>query len=246
MKCENCGGNLSLEDVVCPYCDSVNEHAIQHIRDMNRYKREFEGTRKNVEEVAKKHTGNMVKIVTICILLIAIIICCFLSDQSYSIRREINENKAEREFEQNQKILLQYLEEGEYYSFYSYIYEKNIPTYHGKYEEFKEIYYATNQYTYIYDLVVSLQGNGKYIGKEEMWEMLITSVNDFYKVYDENNYLHIAEGEPYYEAVKGIEDRIKALLVTYMGLSKEDVENFGELTNTQRRRLIEESGVYEK
>lgn len=246
MKCENCGGNLSLEDVVCPYCDSVNEHTIQHIRDMNRYKREFEGTRKNVEEVAKKHTGNMVKIVTICILLIAIIICCFLSDQSYSIRIEINENKAEREFEQNQKILLQYLEEGEYYSFYSYIYEKNIPTYHGKYEEFREIYYATNQYTYIYDFVVSLQGNGKYIDKEEMLEMLITSVNDFYKVYDENNYLHIAEGEPYYEAVKGIEDRIKALLVTYMGLSKEDVENFGELTNTQRRRLIEESGVYEK
>lgn len=246
MKCENCGGNLSLEDVVCPYCDSVNEHAIQHIRDMNRYKREFEGTRKNVEEVAKKHTGNMVKIVTICILLIAIIICCFLSDQSYSIRREINENKAEREFEQNQKILLQYLEEGEYYSFYSYIYEKNIPTYHGKYEEFRGIYYAISQYTYMYEIIMRLQRNEKYMDKESMREMLISSVNDFYKVFDNQNTKYIAEGEPYYADLKEIEDRIKALLVTYVGLSKEDTENFDELTNTQRRRIIEESGVYEK
>lgn len=42
MKCKYCGGEISLEDVKCPYCGRENEEAVQHIKDMQYYQGEFE------------------------------------------------------------------------------------------------------------------------------------------------------------------------------------------------------------
>ena len=37
MRCEYCGGNISLEAEECPYCGAPNKHAKQHAKDMKKY-----------------------------------------------------------------------------------------------------------------------------------------------------------------------------------------------------------------
>lgn len=246
MKCEKCGGNLSLEDVVCPYCDALNEHAVAHIRDMNRYKREFEGTRDTVEAVAKSHSGIMVRIVTICVLIVLIIICGILNSEAYSIKRSINQKKADKEFKENQKILSQYLEEKDYCSFYAFIYGRDIPTYKGAYEEYKKLYFVTTQYSQFFDDVMKLEADNIYTDKGYYIERLSDCLNEFYRAYNEEEYCYVGESGRDYEVTKDIENQLKALLVTYVGLSKANVENLAELTNAQRSVLIEENLGYEE
>lgn len=48
MKCKNCGGEVRLEDLHCPYCGSPNEEAMRHARDMQHYRKEFQQTSSQV------------------------------------------------------------------------------------------------------------------------------------------------------------------------------------------------------
>ena len=246
MKCEKCGGNLTLEDVVCPYCDALNEHAVEHIREMNRYKREFEGTKDTIEAVAKSHSGIMIRIVTICVLIVLIIGCGILSSEAHSIRRNINQKNAKRELSDNQKILSQYLEDKDYYSFYAFINGRDIQTHMGEYEEYGNLYFISMQYMQIYDIVLKLNDKDAYTDKEYYKERLISVLNEFYRVYDEKEYCYVGESGRDFEVAMDVENRIKAFLVTYVGLNKEDVEDMAELTNVQRSVLIEERYLYEE
>lgn len=45
MKCEFCGGTLSLENEYCPHCGRPNEHARKHIEDMRHYDSVYEETK---------------------------------------------------------------------------------------------------------------------------------------------------------------------------------------------------------
>lgn len=81
MKCESCGGNLTLEDVVCPYCEAVNPHAIEHIRQMKRYQKDYEGTKEQVYDVTKRYVSVSVRIIVIAVLIVLIILCGVLSDE---------------------------------------------------------------------------------------------------------------------------------------------------------------------
>ena len=96
MKCEKCGGNLSLEDVVCPHCDTLNEHAVQHIRDMNKYKKDYEGTKQEVYTVTKSYAGISVRIVIIAILVVLIVACSLLSEEFYSMKRKSEQAKSKK------------------------------------------------------------------------------------------------------------------------------------------------------
>ena len=36
MRCENCGGEISLEAAFCEYCGSPNAHAQSHAKEMKK------------------------------------------------------------------------------------------------------------------------------------------------------------------------------------------------------------------
>lgn len=246
MKCEKCGGNLTLEDVVCPHCEALNEHAVEHIREMNRYKKEFEGTKDTVEAVAKSHSGIMVRIVTICVLVVLIIVCGIIYGEAYSIRRNINRSKANKELAENQTILNRYIEDKDYNSFYAFVYGNDIETYKGDYEEYEKLYFITMQYTLIYDTVMKLNDKATYTDKEYYKERLINTVNEFYRVFNKQEYCYVGDAGRDYEVAKDVENRMKAFFVTYLGFSPEDLEGMDELTNAQRSVLIEEKYLYEE
>ena len=70
MKCENCGGRISLEDEFCPSCGAVNRNAQKHIKDMRRYQSTFANVQQDVQEATKRYSEVTVRIIMIAVLLI--------------------------------------------------------------------------------------------------------------------------------------------------------------------------------
>ena len=65
MKCEFCGGTLSLEEEYCPHCGQANKHAKQHIKDMRHYQGKFENTEKYVRNKATTYSEVSVRAIII-------------------------------------------------------------------------------------------------------------------------------------------------------------------------------------
>ena len=230
MKCENCGGNLTLEDVVCPHCEALNEHAVEHIREMNRYKREFEDTREEVYSVAKSYAGITTRIVVIAVLVVLTIVCGILGGEAYSIRGDMLKAEAKKNLEESKATLDYYLETRDYYALAAFSNEKNIHTYEGDFAEYDSMLYAAKQYAFLYDYIMKaaypyegmdMQNNVKWIG-----ELLVA----FYKIFDAESIHYVGESETDYEHALQMQEQIYALLMAYCNLTKEDVEALATMT----------------
>ncbi len=240
MKCISCGGNLSLEDVVCPYCDALNEHAVDHIREMNRYKREFEGTRQEVYSVTKGYAGISVRAIIGVVLVILIALSAFLVEESYSIKRSIMEGKASRNVEEYKEIMEQYLEDRDYYAFSMFCSEKCIETYDTAYEEYADIIYASNYYRYVYGNIMQLFNPYSDSYYNDTVQRLSEHLDYFYKVWDEEGYNYVGDSEKDRRVIEEMQEQIHALLVTYCGLTQEDLVTLPGMSRGKRAVLIEE------
>mgnify|MGYP007081514319 FL=1 len=135
MKCEYCGGSLSLEDEYCPHCGQPNKHAKQHIKDMRRFQGEFEDTRNYVYEKTKTYTEMTVRVIIIAVLIILIVVTSIARVRSWKIVDSLREGSAAMHYAGYSKVMDQYLVEEDYVDFYQYCLEKNIRYYKGAYEE---------------------------------------------------------------------------------------------------------------
>ena len=246
MKCENCGGNLTLEDVVCPHCEAVNPHAIEHIRQMKRYQKDYEGTKEQVYDVTKRYVGVSVRIIVIAVLIVLIILCGILSDEGYSFHRKIKVADAKRNKEEYATIIEDYLENNEYYALYSFFEAHYIEYSTEGYEEYRPLNYALTQYAFFYGDVIrviypySEESLATYPGRLE------GDLATFYKLYDEEYYLNIFDNPKHKEDILKIEEQMNALLVAYCGLTPEEAEGLKDMSQAQRMSLLEERILYEE
>ena len=246
MKCENCGGNLTLEDVVCPYCEAVNPHAIEHIRQMKRYQKDYEGTKEQVYDVTKRYVSVSVRIIVIAVLIVLIILCGVFSDEGYSLRRKIEMAKAEKNFEEYSELIEEYLENNEYYALYSFFEAHCIEYSAESYKEYQPLRHAVTQYYFLYSDVIrviypySEQSLATYPGRIE------GDLASLYKLYDEEYYINIYDNPKHKEDILKIEAQINALLVAYCGLTLEEAEMLKDMTQAQRMSLLEERMLHEK
>lgn len=246
MKCEKCGGNLTLEDVVCPYCEALNEHAVQHIREMNRYKREFEGTREDVYSVTKSYVGISTRIIVIAVLVVLTIVCGLLSGEVYSIRSNMLKAEAKKNLEESKATLDAFLESRDYYALAAFSNEKRISAYDEEFEEYGTMIYAAKQYSFLYDYVMKgvkpyegmdMQNNVKWIAEQ---------LTAFYKIFDPEYVRYVGEAGADYEHALQMQEQIQALLMAYCNLTGEDVENLATMTNAERAILLEERIIHEE
>ncbi len=246
MKCENCGGNLTLEDVVCPHCEAINPHAIEHIREMKRYQKDYEGTKDKVYDVTKRYVGVSVRIIAIAVLIVLIILCGVLSGEGYSIHRKMNQSKAVRKQEEYKAVIEEYLENNEYYALYSFLEAHCIEYDTEGYEEYRTISRAVTQYVFLYGDIIRVI----YPYSEESLKTYPSRIEgdlaSFYKLYDEENYINIFDNTLHKDEVLEIEAQMNALLVAYCGLTMEEAEGLKNMTQAQRMSLLEERILHEK
>lgn len=239
MKCKNCGGNLTLEDVVCPYCEAVNEHAIEHIRQMNRYKTDYEGTKKEVIATTQNYAGITVRIIILAVLIVLMIVCGILGGSAFSIDRDITE--ATRSDDKCKKQIEEYLESRDYYALAIFLEEKSISTNSEGYESFRCAIYASSQYAYFYDYVMKVVKPREGADVQGYYEWISEEVKSFYRVLDDTDfYCYVEPDHELYEYILEMEEQMHALLITYCNLTQEQVENLRNMSKAEITLLIQE------
>lgn len=247
MKCENCGGNLTLEEYSCPHCGSVNKHAQKHVQDMYRYQGEFQNTQSKVYRVTRNYAGITVRATIITILLVIIVVFVVLGTQSYEIRSAINRSKANRNFEKYSAIMDEYIAEEKYLEFIAFWDSKVIDYYDTPYEKYYPILRATRQYEYLYESIMSaytgMRSEYRYEDDVEYYtDNIANQLEYFYNALDQENYAYYegADSEENLAAVAQMEANVKALLQAYCGLTPEDMESWETLSKAKRIVLLEE------
>lgn len=244
MKCKNCGGNLTLEDVVCPYCEAINEHAIEHIREMNRYKKDYEGTKQEVIDTTKNYAGITVRIIILAVLIVLMIVCGILGGKAFSIKRDITE--ATRSDDKCKKQIEEYLESRDYYALSVFLEAKSISTNSDDYENFRGVIYASSQYAYFYDYVMKVVKPREGSNVQSYYEWIGEEINSFYRVLDDTEfYCHVAPDHEHYEYILEMEEQMHALLITYCNLTQEQVENLRNMSKAEITLLIQEEAENE-
>lgn len=239
MKCKSCGGNLTLEDVVCPHCEAINEHAIEHIREMNRYKKDYEGTKQEVINTTKNYAGITVRVIILAVLIVLTIICGVLSGKTFSIKRNITE--ATRNDKKCKEQIAAYLESRDYYALSIFFETQSISTLSEGYEEYDEIIYASSQYAYFYDYVMKVVKPREGANVQGYYEWIGEKVNSFYRVLDDTDfYCYVESDDEHYENILEMEEQMHALLITYCNLTREQVQNLRNMSKAEITLLIQE------
>lgn len=247
MHCENCGGNLSLEELTCPHCGSINKHAQQHVHDMNRYQGEFADTQTNVYTVTQKYAGITVHAAIITILLILIVVFAVIASLDYEIERGIREGKAKRSYHKYTSIMEEYLAQEDYIAFSTFCDVNGIEPYDTDYEEYYQIIRVSYNYRNIYEAIFEGRSNmqQKYADEntlENAIERIAECLSYFYDTVDVENYAYYdGVDTPEKQAiVNNIVDKVGVLLQTYCGLTAEEAEQLPTLSDAKRRVLLEE------
>lgn len=243
MKCEFCGGNLSLEAAKCPYCGQVNKHAQQHVRDMKRYRGEFENTKKGIYSVARRYSEVAVRFIIIGILAVLIIVMLALDANAHSMRRNFRQRDAKRHVKEYTEILDGYLEEEQYREFIVFSEEKYIDSYYedGEYDEYRPIIRAVNYYLQMKtDLMRLIMEDDEQ--KSIYVDRLCDDISYFYEAVDREDSLFYYDELPEEtrKVFDALESKVQAMLCTYCRLTQEEALSLKELSEAKRTVLIEE------
>ncbi|MBE5883893.1 MAG: hypothetical protein E7291_05705 [Lachnospiraceae bacterium] len=248
MKCQYCGGNLSLEAERCPHCGELNIHAQQHIKDMHRYQGAFESTQSHIYKVARNYSGITARAVIISALLILIVIFAIISAEMYSIKYGMREREAGRKAKQFREQLDEYLAEENYLAFSTFCDSYNISGYSDAFEEYRPIINASKQYTYLYrDIMQLYTADEDYIFESRL-DSVGRGLEYFYKYMDDEEYSfgEAADTEETRQILAQMEESMRALLIVYCNITEEEALQLKEMSPAKRMVLLEESIQYEE
>ncbi len=242
MKCEFCGGNLSLEHKFCTHCGAVNKHAQQHFKDMQRFKGDFEETRENVYEVTGKYKGIVVRAALIAMLLIMVIVCIIIYSDAYSIKLKFHEYQANWNYDSYSRVINQYMEEENYQALSAFCTAKDISGYERKYKKYNPVIRTSRDYCTVYDYLMGITVVEDEETRESMLESLSWSLESFYDGMNREHYEYYegADSEENIAALERMENNIAILLQTYLEFTQEESAQFKGMSQAKRIVIIEE------
>ena len=243
MRCENCGGEISLESAFCEYCGSPNLHAQSHAREMKKFRRAFERSRSSVDSTVRSYTGLSVRIVIIVLLILAIFLLFIFSGNAYSFRRMIVQGRTERNAAGVMDTMDALLAAEDFLAFSSFCDENYVDCFDNVFEKYAPADRASSAFSYVYKDIMSVAVPPEYREMEDMLEALTDDLGYFYSAADmaEYEYYEGADSEQNRAALAAMEERIELLLVTYCGLSENEARELKSMSAAQRAMALEEA-----
>lgn len=244
MKCNYCGGNLSLEDEVCPHCGKFNRDAAQHIQNMRHYQGEFEEAKEEVYTTTRRYSEVAGRVILLAILL-ALICVGFLAGVFYHTLSGIIQGTITRAKAESYSVILDdYIENEEYQDLYVFAKEKKIYYETFSYSEYENVLNAARNYSHAcVEIMKFAETESKDITSEA--ESLAGYLGGFYKAADAewNTWMgEEEEREKSEETLEDMKEKIRLLLVTYCGLTEEEAVEM-ETMSAARCAILLEEGV---
>lgn len=242
MKCDFCGQSLSLEEEVCSHCGQPNPHAQQHIRDMKRYKGEFENTRKGVYAVTGKYAEATVRVIVIAVLVVLITLVLYVYNNAYSLYCDYLRGDAIRNAKEYKEMMDRYIAEEDFRRLSLFCEEHAIGSYMEEYQMYAPVMRTVDYYVWFCDNVMEFVTLPVEEGETPDWDYVAYTLNEFYNAYDWSKYENDDDaGRPEnVHALETMEKNMKLMLQTYLGFTKEETAGLRELSEAKRTVLFEE------
>lgn len=241
MKCKNCGGEVRLEDMYCPYCGSPNEEAIGHARDMQHYKNEFQQTKADVIDRAGRQSRTAVRIAVTAFLLLAITANIFLQANSYSIHRLWKELQMKGNEDQYRQRIESYLDQEDYIGLSAFCSNMNLYTFGDLYDEYYPLIRVASQYRYACDHIMKVINHGKYSSPELYGKYVSQYIQEFYDCLNPDNYSsYDSYGNPETrQHIDNMADALEAVFIAYLSMTPEEAESMRTISRGSRMILVE-------
>lgn len=237
MKCENCGGRISLEDEFCPNCGAVNRNAQKHIKDMRRYQSTFANVQQDVQEATKRYSEVTVRIIMIAVLLIMAILFSLVAMNptrferiGKGLRLKVTYSHWVKEFddaiEEQDPLRVAYI-------------RNDIGLYRNYDSETTQKQYLadmSDRYIAFQDYLLMMQDPfSEYDTATERLDMLQSSLRGFYgyagDLKEKRMQKNMTDSEIVY--VAALESNVSDLLHTYLGVPYEDMEALSQMSRAK-------------
>ncbi|MBR4530617.1 MAG: zinc ribbon domain-containing protein [Lachnospiraceae bacterium] len=250
MKCPNCGANISIRDEYCAWCGKVNEHSLRHIQILKRYQAATEATKNDLEKQTDVRVPIFMRLLVIALLIIGVVVCFVLMDTSWDRKYNRREAEAIKNAPVHTAELDRLLAAHDHTGFSRYMGSHYISVYghvgndRYPYKKYKQYVNVNDYYIYTISHIMDLYPyrSDSYDSEESTLEEAAQYINYFYDAYaraqkDED----LAQNSVVAEAIEDMELQMQAMTVRYLGVDRADAAGLKELTEAQRRYLIEES-----
>ena len=187
---------MQIEDEKCPFCANPNPFAVEHRQDMQRYHREFQETRQEVEKKARHFNSLTAKVTVIAVLFAMVIGMIVIENEgpyriwSNHLHRDISKNEQEY-----REILRTYEQEGDWQSFYAFYDAQNIG-FADVIREYRGLYFMCSDYKCILNEFTRYDAENEYDSGTAAASRIAAYLDSFYKAAHRISY----EGQYYEES----------------------------------------------
>lgn len=243
MKCEYCGGSLSLEDEYCPHCSRENIHAKQHIEDMKYYHGEFEDTKAYVRNKAGVYSAISVRAVIIAVLLLLTIGLFVMSGMSWDIYKNYKRAQADSRYLEYSAEMDRMIKNGDYLELDRYVSAKMIRRYDGAYDSYMPYIQACDYYKDVYDCIHRFISCNSVEDMGSSCDLFGSSIEFFYREYEnmeKKTKDYDLDSDGYQKMLHSMEKEIHLMLKVYCGFTDSELEELGSISKARKDVLFEE------
>ncbi len=248
MKCAHCGGNIGIEDKVCPYCGEPNLQALQHQEDMRRYENAFEQTRQHVEERTSRFARLTVPLTLGLIVIVAAIASTVFMIRAYDIGRVMVERDMQKHVDEYEAQINEMIADGDYLLLNAFYQNKNL--YYltsidgGEMEAYDMVFRASSYYSQVFEtLLQRLQPDSYYYQEDRIAgtaEQLADELNRLFSIEKENYYPESCYAEDKLQVIRSIRQQTAAILETYAGFTAEETAQITDVSKAKLQTMLEE------
>ena len=246
MKCQYCGGDISLQDQICPHCGRVQEKAVRYEEEMQRFEEAFEDTRQEVLSRSVSNTrGIAIRLIVIVALIIASIWCAAHAD-SWSVRNARRTREANSSREAFTQRIEEYLDAGDYMGLSSFSEYYDLMS-NDHYRKYYAVLWAVSDYSRIYKSVAAVVYADPDKAAKDGLSYEINRIAQSLKNYYENagpgkySWDERIDQEKAAEVIGRLDGDISALMAAHLGISQEEADSLRSLSDGTRTLIIEEA-----
>ena len=248
MKCTHCGGNIGIEDKICPYCGAPNEQALEHQADMRRFEASFKETQAHVEERTSRFSRMAVPITLAVILLLAMAASVLFASRSYDIGRSLARRELAGHAADYQLQIDEWLSEKDYLNLYAFYENKNLYMLSGydggPLESYEMVFRASGYYSQFFEMLMQRMEPGSFYYKPERISATCSDLADLldrlYSISREDYFPEGCYSQERLADVTGMQAQAQALLQTYAGFSREEAAGVSDYSKGRLQVMLEE------
>ena len=240
IKCKNCGADLDINTLKCPYCGTINEEAVEHIEKMRKYQRDYESTKVNVLKKVKTFSSGYAYLITLIVLLVMNFVVIVISANTYDITDIINNNYYNKHKSEINEKLDTLLDNGDYDELDRYLYRLE---YNGSIEDldkYRELSILLDEYVSIKKNVMEYYDAIEFTYDDPL-SRASSSIYNYYDYY--NRYLEYGDSL-YIDEIDTLTDELDTFMTTYLYFNADDLSNIKngyssvEINSLMHERLV--------